>query len=73
MQQQLMCCSCSPCSYVNEPKVKVDLTKYTERHCFRWGMLLSSVHLPLCLLLVAAGLESCSSSQVMANLIKRHC
>ena len=28
-----------PCSasmlYVNEPKVKVDLTKYTERHTFR--------------------------------------
>ena len=23
--------------YVNEPKVKVDLTKYTERHSFRWG------------------------------------
>lgn len=30
----LECDSSTSTLYVNEPKVKVDLTKYTERHCF---------------------------------------
>ena len=33
----LECDALSSCLYVNEPKVKVDLTKYTERHTFRWA------------------------------------
>ncbi|EFN51754.1 hypothetical protein CHLNCDRAFT_16969, partial [Chlorella variabilis] len=31
----LECDAQASCLYVNEPKVKVDLTKYTERHTFR--------------------------------------
>lgn len=31
----LECDALASCMYVNEPKVKVDLTKYTERHAFR--------------------------------------
>lgn len=31
----LECDTAASCLYVNEPKVKVDLTKYTERHTFR--------------------------------------
>lgn len=33
----LECDMPAACLYVNEPKVKVDLTKYTERHAFRCG------------------------------------
>lgn len=32
----LECDSLAACLYVNEPKTKVDLTKYIERHTFRW-------------------------------------
>ena len=31
----LECDALASCLYVNEPKVKVDLTKYNERHTFR--------------------------------------
>lgn len=31
----LECDATASCLYVNEPKVKVDLTKYVERHTFR--------------------------------------
>lgn len=31
----LECDAAASCLYVNEPKVKVDLTKYVERHTFR--------------------------------------
>lgn len=33
----LECDAPASCLYVNEPKQKVDLTKYIERHAFRWG------------------------------------
>ena len=33
----LECDVAASCLYVNEPKVKVDLTKYNERHTFRQG------------------------------------
>jgi kinesin family protein 2/24 len=32
----LECDSLAACLYVNEPKTKVDLTKYIERHTFRF-------------------------------------
>lgn len=35
----LECDSQAACLYVNEPKTKVDLTKYIERHTFRWVLL----------------------------------
>ena len=38
----LECDSQAACLYVNEPKTKVDLTKYIERHTFRWVLLRSS-------------------------------
>ncbi len=34
----LECDAAASCLYVNEPKVKVDLTKYVERHTFRCAL-----------------------------------
>lgn len=38
----LECDSQAACLFVNEPKTKVDLTKYIERHTFRWVLLCST-------------------------------